>query len=124
MGTGVACRYSLLAREPLQEIVAALWGGSVMIDCEWESIETAPMDGTWILLAGGICSGEEDDEPERVVSGQFSHRLNGETTRGRWMFACYDGGYYGEYDDPTHWMPLPKSPGGRERMLHNRRSTW
>jgi hypothetical protein len=72
----------------------------------WQPIATAPKDGTWILLTGGrIEYGWCQDEHPRCVVGQaVSGGENG------WQFAWYDGGYYGEYIDPTHWMPLPDAP--------------
>jgi hypothetical protein len=76
----------------------------------WQPIETAPEDGTWILLTGGIinygwCG---DTFPDAVV-GQYTCERNGRSTESHWQFAWYDGGYYGEYQHPTHWMPLPKT---------------
>jgi hypothetical protein len=71
---------------------------------DWQPIETAPKDGTWLLLAGGKCEGDEGDEG-RIVSGQWAGG-----TDPRWQFAWYDSGYYGEYSDPSHWMPLPAPP--------------
>lgn len=78
----------------------------------WQPIETAPRDGSWVLLAGGTCASDEGDNSGRPVSGQWTSYLNGTTAPeyGRWQFAWYDGGYYGEYLDPTHWMPLPPEP--------------
>ena len=72
---------------------------------EWQPIETAPKDGTWILLSGGnIDYGWDNGERPPAVVGQYVlfHR------KGSWQFAWYDGGYYGEYENPTHWMPLPE----------------
>ena len=79
----------------------------------WMPIETAPRDGTWILLTGGeIDYGwfnehyvEDNDQPDCVV-GQFV------PGGGVWQFAWYDSGYYGEYETPTHYMPLPTPPKG------------
>ena len=74
-------------------------------------IDTAPRDGTWILLFGGTTRDEyaTDDESARPVVGQWATMLNGMALRqGRWQFAWYDGGYYGEYERPTHWMPIPE----------------
>lgn len=80
----------------------------------WQPIETAPKDGTWVLLIGGICFDEDDRciDSSRPVVGQWTCHLNGEDDPryGRWQFAWYDGGYYGEYKGPTLWMPLPLQP--------------
>jgi hypothetical protein len=69
----------------------------------WQPIETAPRDGTWVLLTGGECFGEDDGE--RTVVAQWD-----EYGGGTWHFAWYDDGYYGAYYGPTHWMPLPAPP--------------
>lgn len=73
----------------------------------WHLIENAPKDGTWILLTGGECACEGNGR--RTVVGQWTEYLNGRVSpeSGRWQFAWYDGGYLGEYRNPTHWMPLP-----------------
>jgi len=79
---------------------------------EWKLIETAPRDGTWVLLAGGVCELEENDSNPRPVVAQWTTVLNDrqDPNYGRWQFAWYDGGYYGTYKDPTHWMPAPAVP--------------
>lgn len=70
---------------------------------EWQPIETAPRDGTWLLLTGGdIQYGWDGDTVPPCVCGHSSGR--------EWQFAWYDGGAYGEYLRPTHWMPLPAPP--------------
>jgi hypothetical protein len=86
-------------------------------DPTWRPIETAPRDGTWVLLAGGECeSNEESDNRGRVVTAQWTteYRSNAGDRPiadfGRWEFAYYDSGVYGEYENPTHWQPLPSSP--------------
>jgi hypothetical protein len=73
----------------------------------WQPIETAPRDGTWILLAGGTidCGWDSEQRPHCVV-GQFLAAAQPQC----WQFAWYDSGYYGEYDRPTHWMSLPEPP--------------
>lgn len=82
---------------------------------EWQPISTAPKDGTWILLTGGEFVKYDwngDTEPD-VVSGQYTNKLNGGLDcHWRWQFAWLDGGFYGEYMNPTHWMPLPEPPKG------------
>jgi len=79
---------------------------------DWQPIETAPKDGTWVLLSGGSIYYGWDGEtfPPHVVA-QF---IGGPKYREEqcWQFAWYDGGYYGEYENPTHWMPLPAPPAG------------
>ena len=77
----------------------------------WQDISTAPTDGTWILLTGGkIDYGWDVDDKPNIVVGQVTNELNGYESKRRWQFAWYDGGYYGEYENPTHWMPLPDPP--------------
>jgi hypothetical protein len=77
----------------------------------WQPIATAPKDGTWILLAGGMCDDESDNQ-ERIASGQWTNYRNNATDEkyGRWQFSWNDGGCAGEYEYPTHWMPLPTAP--------------
>tara|TARA_R110000868_G_scaffold99334_1_gene273432 strand:+ start:1300 stop:1947 length:648 start_codon:yes stop_codon:yes gene_type:complete len=77
---------------------------------QWQPIETAPKDGTWILVGGG----ETDDEEEArgIAVASWTRELNGSVgdRYARWQFAVYDGGHYGNYINPTHWMPLPQPP--------------
>lgn len=71
---------------------------------KWHSIETAPMDGTQIILKKGdrVTCGAwttvvvTDDEctPMTYVVGENS------------FWATWDGGFKDD-DPPTHWMPLP-----------------
>lgn len=71
---------------------------------EWQPIETAPKDGSWVLLSGGSIDYGWDytaDKPLAVV-GQWASFAK------CWQFAWYDGGYYGEYENPTHWRPIPR----------------
>ena len=75
---------------------------------EWQPIETAPKDGTWVLIYT-VNVGDEVGQRNMCVA-QWSNYLNGRTVEPRWMFAWFDGGYYGACDEPTHWMPLPLGP--------------
>ena len=64
---------------------------------QWQPIETAPEDGTRVLLfeAGRkVCIGE-------YVPAHSRHR--------GW---CLEGwrNFYGHFFNPTHWMPLPLPP--------------
>lgn len=72
---------------------------------EWQPIETAPKDGTKILLTPG--------EVETVTIGSFERpHLVGETG---WRSIERDSDAWGctyRMDiKPTHWMPIPDPPG-------------
>lgn len=82
---------------------------------EWQPIETAPKDGTTIIMWHGK-SGLKD----RVVVGAYDA-----SAHYPWRFLnnpfplCdreHDGGGDGMSNafttEPTHWMPLPKPPAG------------
>ena len=78
-----------------------------MSEQEWRPIETAPKDGTRVLVAG-------DDDGGRVAGGvvearwfrQPQHRMEG------WLaFFNEDPAFDpGCFISPTHWMPLPAPP--------------
>ena len=67
---------------------------------EWQPIETAPKDGSSILVA---LKGGEVREAEWFV------RWYNDPSKPGWMPANMDE-EYGHYVEPTHWMPLPKPP--------------
>lgn len=90
--------------------------GSVTLPvCQWQPIETAPKDGTWVL-----CLAKRATVPV-IASHQFS--TGG---IGRWIDK--DASDFSGHDDPseawieywnsnsytpTHWMPLPPRPDDR-----------
>lgn len=76
---------------------------------EWQPIETAPKDGTWVLVYG---DGTDDEAEQRKIAvAQCTNYLNGTYyDEFWWQFAWYDGGYYGRFENPTHWAPLPEAP--------------
>lgn len=57
---------------------------------EWQSIETAPEDGTIVIIY----------EEGKAVSAFY------DSSTKQWVETM---DYY-EVPDPTHWMPLPKPP--------------
>lgn len=80
---------------------------------EWQPIEAAPKDGTFILLAGGATS--EDDYMERGVKTDrpvvaFYDSGDGDVDGGYWWMCFWDGEWRTSYENPTHWMPLPEPP--------------
>ena len=68
----------------------------------WRSIETAPKDGTSILLYG-VWKGEVSKNPEYRDIFKAAYSFD------EWV-VC-DSDIYGPIVlDPTHWMPLPDIP--------------
>ncbi len=53
---------------------------------DWQTIETAPKDGTRIL----------------IFCGSHACTFVGQWIKGQWVGA--------RYNTPTHWMPLPEPP--------------
>jgi hypothetical protein len=79
----------------------------------WQPIETAPRDGTIILLAGGTWGDEDLEEAPRVMAARwYEHqRWRSDPVWGCWNVCCAEGGCsIFPYSDPTHWMPLPEPP--------------
>jgi hypothetical protein len=68
--------------------------GTVQI---WQSIETAPRDGSKILLWARIDTSA--DSTSSVMVGLFDISFG-------WVTASYGGTPI----VPTHWMPLPNAP--------------
>ena len=67
----------------------------------WQPIETAPKDGTLIILYKP--DGDGDDRSRTVDVGRWGEVWT--TYRGMWRMQACDG-----WVTPTHWMPLPKPP--------------
>ena len=70
-----------------------------MCNCEWRDIETAPKDGTVVLLAGcrkPVAAAWLEDEIDYWHVDD--NKLGPFALRG---------------PAPTHWMPLPKPPAAR-----------
>jgi len=68
----------------------------------WQPIETAPKDGTTIL----VC-----DAAKQISLVNWEYVTGYENTNigpdGWRSDACRD---FGGFEDPTHWMPLPEPP--------------
>jgi len=84
------------------EIAMLEWAAQRITELEnvvWQPIETAPRDGTWVVLTDGSAVGVAywggtyfGSDPAWVV---YAHRSEFE--------LCH-------VDKPTHWMPLPTPP--------------
>ena len=80
----------------------------------WMPIETAPEDGTAVLVMRDIWPGTESGHAEKCnghntyVAAWWAGENAG---RGAWV--CYMGSVCDPHCpiEPTHWMPLPKPPG-------------
>jgi hypothetical protein len=79
---------------------------------DWQSISTAPKDGSFVLLTGGVVDSIWHDTYDKLlpmVVGWFEESIH-DPDLGRWKFCSYDGGVYGEYENPKHWAKLPNMP--------------
>ena len=81
-------------REARVFIEQALRGRETEPEPVWRPIETAPMDGTEVLVFTPM---------DGVVSSAYRY--------GCWqkLITVMDGG---NTNEPTHWMPLPEPPEG------------
>jgi len=67
---------------------------------KWQPIETAPKDGTWVLLY---------KRGEKRAKNKYLYRI-GHWGKGNYSFGKLRWiGPSGKFN-PTHWMPLPKPP--------------
>jgi len=71
---------------------------------EWQPIETAPKDGTVILLA---TSKVDDGHMQTAYWDECDGIAEGKTA---WAWHHTDAGLYWHKDMFTHWMPLPAAP--------------
>jgi len=69
-------------------------------DNGWKSIETAPKDGTVILVSA----------PTEVYGYVIGTSYFVPDFEGNWISAAISGGVYLNLANPTHWMPLPNPP--------------
>ena len=92
----------------------------------WQPIETAPRDGTELLLYAPACVYEgapvearitygnwlaPSDTPQIKYQDGFAPDLEWDEFDAHWV--SWDGGFTPEHS-PTHWMPLPPGPADGE----------
>jgi hypothetical protein len=88
-----------------------------MSDPLWQPIETAPMDGSAILLCWAI---DGDGRPidwhaDLSTAGVFVQVASWWASENDWIVYCDMVRDPALHFKPTHWMPLPPSPGGAQR---------
>jgi hypothetical protein len=66
---------------------------------DWQPIETAPRDGTWILVYEG------DWIDPRFVGHEVAHWSKSSFGNPAWRDSSDN-----VFDGATHWMPLPAAP--------------
>jgi hypothetical protein len=83
----------------------------------WQPIETAPKDGTWVLLGGGVWGDDWADDAPRVMSARYEKNVG-------WLVCAAEAGYsLFPYVAPTHWQPLPAGPAAApEPAIYNQPS--
>lgn len=86
---------------------------------EWQPIETAPRDGTSILLY------LPNNDRRTVREAWWSIPYEGAPT-GYWTtpHGPTGRGYIILQDAPSHWMPLPAPPGSSNRLIPTVDQTW
>lgn len=73
---------------------------------EWQDIETAPKDGTKLILVGEPHAHFYDSEDRCWTYGEVGVECVGEG----YFFAGLWQRNGGTFKNPTHWMPLPSPP--------------
>ena len=74
----------------------------------WRTMESAPRDGTRVLLAGKDIYGANDPGGPRWRIDFGWYEPKGGTLREGWVGL-------GTHYPPTHWMPYPKPPTDTRR---------
>jgi hypothetical protein len=73
----------------------------------WQPIETAPKDGTEVLLFIPVNWGETFQEVPRIGNGNHVEAAWYNPTRRLWLNRLDQ---WIKEQTPTHWMPLPEPP--------------
>lgn len=84
---------------------------------EWQPIETAPRDGTYVLLYfPAHLRFDEYKYPQWWLIGKWTEDIFSDEGSGRWIgpysdgFSCNLINVAGPDASPTHWMSLPEPP--------------
>jgi len=80
----------------------------------WQPIETAPRDGTLVLVCNTLDNGTITSIDGKIAVARYAYHLDG-LEESIWEYGTYysenSAGNQGAYViSATHWMPLPKPP--------------
>ena len=78
---------------------------------EWQPIETAPRDGTKVLVWAVKWAGEIHGPTDSAVCDIASFSNGHSDYPGTDWWDCAGGDAYATWCIPSHWMPLPAPPG-------------
>ena len=78
---------------------------------EWQPIETAPKDGTLVLIYNTLNNGTITSIDGKIAVARYSHQHDG-LEESLWEYGTYYSGAY--LISATHWMPLPQPPEGQK----------
>ena len=74
---------------------------------QWRTIDSAPRDGTCVLLSCGT------EDPFLSCGLWFSYERDAPRSDGYQWEGWVEPYDHTDLTDPTHWMPLPPPPGER-----------
>ena len=74
---------------------------------EWQPIETAPKDGTSVLLCQAF---DADGKPIRDKAWGLFVQVAAWWDEQEWIVYCSTPSEPSLHFDPTHWQPLPAPP--------------
>ncbi len=79
----------------------------------WKPIDSAPKDGTWILLRGGKTNEEfyplkASPDNDRPVVAKWLTMDDVDSCNDGWGFCHWDGMWYSLYENPYEWAEIPE----------------
>jgi hypothetical protein len=86
--------------ETLLEVVRKQKDKSVALSVGWQLIETAPKDGTSVLL----CLYKDNDRTDKRFCAVGHYRVD------HGLGCWWDDVHWEQMWPPTHWLPLPELP--------------